>query len=108
MTATFTPDHAGVGRMLRAQFMQDAMSRRADDIKYRAISIAPVGVEDEDKHSGRYKASFHTRVRSHGGATLDRAEAVVYNDSPEAYWVEFGHRGREPYSTLRIAAFRRI
>jgi hypothetical protein len=108
MTATFTPDHAGVGRMLRADFMQRAMLSHAEDIKHIAEAIAPTGDLREDPHAGRYRASFHTRVHSRGGATRDRAEAVVYNDSPDAFWVEFGHRGREPYNTLRIAAFRRI
>lgn len=93
--------------MLRSDFMQAAMLARADAIKRRAESIAPVGSErEDDPHSGRYKASFHTRVHDRGGATHDRAEAVVYNDAPEAFWVEFGHRGREPFNTLRDAAFR--
>lgn len=108
MTATFRPDHAGVGRMLRSDFMQAAMLDRAEAIKRRAEAIAPEGNRETDPHSGRYRTSFHTRVHDRGGATNDRAEAVVFNDSPEGYWVEFGHRGREPYGTLRNAAFRNV
>jgi hypothetical protein len=60
-----------------------------------------------EKHMpGRYKASFHVKSQLNGGATRDRAEAIVYNDSPEAIYVEFGHRGREPYHILASAAFR--
>lgn len=105
MTAHFNPDHHGVGQMLRADFMQAAMLSRAENIKHRAEAIAPEGGAG-DPHSGRYRTSFHTRVHARGGATRDRAEAIVYNNSPEGYWVEFGHRGREPYGTLRNAAFR--
>lgn len=107
MTARFNPDHAGVGRMLRAPFMERAMRERAELIRARAETMAPVSKDPDDPHRGRYKASFHVRSHSHGGATKDRAEAIVYNDSPEAFWVEFGHRGREPESVLRQAAFRR-
>jgi hypothetical protein len=106
MTADFRPDHRGVGEMLRSQFMQDEMLRRAEIIKARAEVIAPV--DEKGPHPGRYKASFHTRVSARGGATNDRAEAVVYNDSPEAIYVEFASWGAEPYRTLARAAFQRI
>ena len=107
MTATFNPDHAGVGRMLRAEFMRLAMDKHAEGIKARAMVMAPVG-GDRDPHAGRYKGSFHVRSHNRGGATNDRAEAVVYNDSPEAFWVEFGHRGQEPYHVLMQAATVRV
>jgi hypothetical protein len=103
----FKPDHAGVGRMLRSDFMERAMVDKAEGIRARAIAIAPVGRE-RDKHPGRYKASFHIRSHSRGGATRDRAEAVVYNDSPEALYVEYAHYGEEPYHTLARAAFERF
>ena len=106
MTARYNPDHIGMGRMLRAPFMEEAMVRRAEAIRARAIAIAPVGSgSDGDRTPGSYKASFHVRSHSHGGATKDRAEAIVYNDDPAAIFVEFGHRGREPFGVLRRAAF---
>ena len=111
MSASFTPDHSGVAKMLQAQFMEDAMVVVAKGIKDRAETIAPVG-HVRDRHPGRYKSSFKIRSHSRGGAPgrygAHRAEAIVYNDSPEAYWVEFGHRGREPEHILAQAAFRRI
>jgi len=79
----------------------------AEGIRARAIAIAPVGFS-RDKHPGRYKASFHIRSHSRGGATRDRAEAIVYNDSEEALYVEYGHRGSEPYRILARAAFQRF
>jgi len=108
VTARYNPDHIGVGRMLRAPFMETAMVKVAERIRARAEAAAPVSHDAKDPHRGRYKASFHVRSHAHGGATHDRAEAIVFNDSPEAYWVEFGHRGREPINILRLAAFRRL
>lgn len=100
----YNPDHAGIAEFLRSEGMQRMVASVADRIKDRAEATAPVGEPFEDKHPGRYKASFHVRVHAHGGATGDRAEAIVYNDSPDAVWVEYGHRGREPYHTLLRAA----
>lgn len=112
MTASYNPSHFGVGEMLRADFMQDAMRVVADEIKARAIALAPVGEEAHDDHAGRYKSSFHTRSHisytapgRYGGG---RAEAVVYNNAPEALYVEYGHFGREPYRVLGRAAFARL
>jgi hypothetical protein len=105
MTAVYHPDHVGVGEMLRADFMERAMKARAELIRARAEAMAPVSQSEKDPHRGRYKASFKIRSHSRGGATKDRAEAIVYNDAPEAIFVEFGHRGREPYRTLTKAAF---
>ena len=106
MTATYNPDHRGIGELLRSEMMQRAMLQRADEIKARAEAIAPV--DEKGPHPGRYKASFHTKVRGRGGATNDRAEAVVWNDSPEAPFVEFAHWGSEPYRILARAAFERF
>lgn len=103
MTAEFRPDHAGVGEMLNSQMMQSAMLLVAEGIRTRAEATSPV--DEHSTHPGRYRASWHTRVHSHGGATYDRAEAVVYNDSPEAPFVEWGHWGLEPEHVLARAAF---
>jgi len=103
MSTKYTPDHAGVGEMLNAPFMERHMLRVADAIKTYAEAIAPVG-PPTDPHAGRYKASFHTRSHTHGGAKNDRAEAIVWNDAPEAQFVEWGSAGDEPYHTLLRAA----
>jgi hypothetical protein len=77
----------------------------AERIRERAQAQSPVGsFADGDEHPGRYLASWHVRSSRFSGATNDRAEAEVYNDSPEAVWVEYGHHGREPYHTLLRAA----
>src|SRR5262249_49078398 len=61
---------------------------------------------------GRYRGSFHVRVSAHGGAPGryggSRAEAVIYNDAPEAPFVEFASWGAEPYRVLARAAFPRV
>jgi hypothetical protein len=90
--------------MLNSEMMLRVVTYYGEKIKDRAEVTAPVGDPRNDEHAGRYKASFHVRAHYHGGATGDRAEAIVYNDSPEAVEVEFGHRGREPYHTLLHAA----
>jgi hypothetical protein len=105
MTANYNPSYSGIGEMLRADFMQEAMRLQGEEIMLRAIAIAPVGHPPESPHPGRYKASFHVRVHDRGGATNDRAEAVVYNDSPEALYVEYANYGQEPYRVLARAAF---
>ena len=105
MSARFRPDHRGVGEMLRSGMIEGACVLYAEGIKAYAEAISPVGSErDKDSVPGRYKASFHVRHHSRGGATNDRAEAVVYNDSPEAFYVEFAKWGSEPYRILTRAA----
>jgi hypothetical protein len=108
--SSYSPNHAGVSAMLNADWMEDAMRVRAEEIKTRAMAMAP-GPSERDIHPGRYKASFHVRSHKYGGVTGRggrRAEAIVYNDAPEAIFVEYGHHGREPYHTLANAAFVRI
>lgn len=100
----YNPSHAGMAEFLQSEMMQHLVSEVADRLMAHAVSMAPIGDPLVDEHPGRYAASFHVRVHTHGGATGDRAEAIVYNDSPEAKWVEFGHHGREPYHTLLRAA----
>jgi hypothetical protein len=109
--ASFNPDHRGVGNMLQSEFMERTMVRVAEEIKGRAEAMAPVGHSPGDKHPGRYKASFHIRSHRHGGAPgrygARRAEAIVYNDAPEAVFVEYGARSKEGERVLARAAFRR-
>lgn len=101
--ARYIPDHDGMGKFLNSDQMRFGMEIIAEEIKMRAEVIAPV--DRKSKHPGRYKASFHVRSNLHGGATNDRAEAVVYNDAPEAFYVEFAHWGAEPEHILTRAAF---
>jgi hypothetical protein len=106
MTTQYKPDHIGIGEMLRAPFMEGTMVIFAEGIKAYAEAISPI--DEKGPHPGRYKASFHVRHHSRGGATRDRAEAIVYNDAPEALYVEFAHYGQEPYHILARAAFQRF
>lgn len=94
--------------------MMEALRPFAEEIKMRAEAMAPVyegryyGKNKYTRYPGQYKASFHIRSRRHAGLKGDRAEVQVYNDSPEAFWVEFGNRGAEPYHTLHRAAYGRL
>lgn len=70
--------------------MRAAMERKAGEIKQHAIDRSPVGDPAKDPHSGRYRNSWHVSSTDRGGFKHDRAAATVYNDSPEAVYVEFG------------------
>jgi hypothetical protein len=94
----YVPNHGGIGDMLNSEMMRISMEVIADEIMIRAIVIAPVD-------TGRYKASFHVKSHLNGGATSDRAEAIMYNDAPDALSVEYGKWGNEPYHTIAHAAF---
>ena len=100
----YTPSEVGMREFLNSEMLMRVVERTGEQIMVRAIAAAPVGDPSEDEHPGRYKASFHLHSHRYGGATGDRVEAIVYNDSPEAVQVEYGHRGREPYHTLLRAA----
>jgi hypothetical protein len=83
----------------------DVVTRVAELIRDRAITLSPVGtVLEGDEHPGEYISSFHIRSHVFGGAKSDRAEAIVYNDASDAVYVEFGSYGQEPYHVLRRAA----
>lgn len=104
----FTPDEIGIRLFLNSPGMLRVVRHYGERIKTRAEILSPVGKPWEpDEHSGRYRSSFNIDVHINGGATHDRAEAIVSNDSPEAVYVEYGHRGREPYHTLLRAATER-
>lgn len=104
--SSYNPDYTGVGVFLKSDALLEMVESVAETIKARAIAISPVGsYEERDRHPGLYISSFHVRTSRDGGATGDRVEAVMYNDSPDAVWVEYGHRGREPYAVIRRAAF---
>lgn len=107
MTSSYNPDHQGVRQFLNSRMMIDTVIMVAERIKARAMAISPIGdpIEDHDKHPGLYISSFHVRSHRYGGATNDRAEAIMYNDASDAFWVEYGHPGREPYHVIRRAAF---
>lgn len=83
-------NYRGLGQMLNAEFMVQAMHRRAEKGKAYAESIAPVYVPGP--HPGRYKASFTTSAGKHGGNKHDRAYGRLENTSEEAFWVEWGNR----------------
>lgn len=95
----FNASFTGIGDLLKSDIIRDAMKDRADAVRAEAEAIAPVS--ERDKHPGRYKRSFGTRVGLN--ARRSRVEAVVYNDSPEALHVEKGTRNNDAYHVLTRA-----
>jgi hypothetical protein len=99
----FEASYEGIGAMIRSDFMLAAMMVRGAAVMEVAIATAPVGEPKTDPHSGRYKESFELHGENSGGYNHDRAEAMVVNTAPEAIWVEYGNRGKEPYHTMLLA-----
>jgi hypothetical protein len=84
--------------------MQQAMLRMAEKIKTKAEAAAPMGDPRKDSHAGRYKDSFKVESGRDGGRNKDRAYGRVLNDSPEAFYVEYGSSKIEAHHTLLNAA----
>jgi hypothetical protein len=87
MADGYQADYSGIGRLLTSPGMVAEMRRRAEKMKVYAESIAPV--DEHGPHPGRYKASFHVESGVQRRKT-SRAFGRLYNDSPEAFYVEFG------------------
>lgn len=89
-SSTYQSSFAGVGAMLRSDFMQAEMGRRAQAVMDQAIATAPVYTgTGGDAHRGRYKDAFSMHTTDHGGWKGDRAAGIVTNDAPEAVFVEY-------------------
>lgn len=109
-------DHAGMGVMLNSDMLRAPVVSSANRIRDYAQFLAAgliytgelgyITTEYERRHqTGRYLSSFKVTSRRNGGVKNDRVEALVYNDAPSAFWVEFGHHGREPYRIMARASF---
>lgn len=103
MPSRYDVNHKGVAELLNSDMLLITVTAVGEQIRAHAEAIAPVG-PPSDPHRGRYRASFRVRSHKRGGATHDRVECVVSNDSPEALFVEYGSAGKEPYHTLLRAA----
>lgn len=95
----FDASFTGIGQLLRSDMIRKAMEDRANKVRAEAERLAPVS--EHDRHPGRYRRSFHTRVGLN--ARRSRVEAVVWNDAPEALHVEKGTRNNNPYHVLTRA-----
>jgi len=90
-------DYEGLGQLLRSPEMQAAMHTLAVGFMQRAIATAPV--DEDGPHPGRYKASFRVESGVQHNTTA-RAYGRVINDSPEAFFVEFGTKNNPRHRTL--------
>lgn len=103
MAATFRGSYAGIGEMLVADFMVEEMQRRAVKVLVACIENAPVYAGPFlDLHRGRYKESFRLSEETIkvSGRGTSRALGRVINDSPEAFWVEYGTRNNDAHHTM--------
>lgn len=86
----YTPSYKGVGEMLCAEFMVQAMRARGEKVKVRAIEISPVGPSHEvGVPRGHYRDSFEVEAGVKMRRTR-RAYARVRNTAKYASFVEFG------------------
>lgn len=94
----FKLDRAGFdAEVLCADFMLAEMRKRGERVKAAAEASAPV--DEQSPHAGRYKDSFHLEVGIEDSHGL-RAVATVYNDAPEALFVEYGTKNNPRHRTL--------
>ncbi len=100
MGASFRASYEGIGELLKSPMMEAEMRRRAEKVRAAAEARAPVGDPASDPHPGRYKASFRVVSGRAGGVKGDRAFGRTLNDSPEAFYVEWGTSRQPAHHTL--------
>jgi HK97 gp10 family phage protein len=101
MPARFVPNRAGLEKFLRSDRMRNALQARCERAAVYARQIAPV---DTGRYAyaraipqGESGGGFHVTSGTAGG----RAYARLVNDTPYAYFLEFGTRYMEARKTLR-------
>jgi hypothetical protein len=103
--SSYNANYDAIGVWLNSEMLRSVVEEVAERIRDRAVILSPIGtIAEGDEHPGLYISSWKIKTQLYGGATHDRVEAIVYNDAPDALFVEFGHYGREPYHVLLRAA----
>lgn len=97
---TYEQSYAGVGEMLRADFMVAAMRAEAEKVKTVAESIAPFDPTSTD--GVHYKERFRVESGVREGKK-PRAYGRVLNDDPAAFQIEYGTSDTPRHRTLGIA-----
>lgn len=94
---TFRASYSGIGELLRSDFMQAEMRRRAEKVKALAESTAP----DAPPYGVGYKYQFEVTsgIKTSKRGTK-RAYGRVTNHSEHAIWVEFGGENTPAHRTL--------
>jgi len=95
--SVFRASYSGIGELLRSDFMQAEMRRRAEKVKDLAQATAP----DAPPYGVGYKYEFEVtsgiKVSKRG---TKRAYGRVTNHSEHAIWVEFGGENTPAHRTL--------
>lgn len=94
---TFKPSYEGIGELLRSDFLQAEMKRRALKVQAFAEATAP----DHVPYGVGYKYEFETTsgVKTSKKDTR-RAFGRVTNHSDHAIWVEYGGQHTPAHRTL--------
>jgi hypothetical protein len=83
--------------MLRAEFMEAEMLRRAEKVKAVCEATAPFDPSNDGTH---YKDLFRVESSRDGGVKKDRAEAKVLNDDPASFHIEMGTGDTPKHRTM--------
>jgi hypothetical protein len=95
---TFKPNYTGIGEMLRSEFMEAEMLRRASKVLAVCEATAPYDPDpDGDVH---YRDAFRVESSRAGGVHKDRAEAKVVNDHPKSFQIEMGTGDTPKHRTM--------
>lgn len=97
---SYKMDRRGVGDLLTCEAMQLAMFEFAQKIAIHAFEDSPV--DETGPHPGRYKGSWKVTYGVRHART-SRAYGRITNDSPEAFFVEYGTKNNPEHATLRRA-----
>jgi len=91
--------YRGIGAMLRSDFIEVEMLRRAALVEAQAIATAPydASAPADEPH---YKDCFHVTSDKASGYKHDRAGAHVVNDSDHAFPVEWGNKNVPRHRTM--------
>ena len=98
---TYSGSLEGVRALLGSGMIGRKLMELAGKALDEAVRTAPRGDPDTDPHAGRYQDSFHAGLVYN--PRYHRIEAKVWNDSPEAVFVEKGNVNIDAHHTLMRA-----
>lgn len=95
----YRADYAGIGQMLRSEFMEAAMVALAERAKQVAEATAPY----DPAGTTHFRDSFEVTSRRDGGHEHDRASASLVNTDDAALWIELGTSDTPAHHTMAKA-----
>lgn len=91
MANGFNASYDGIGEMLKADFMVEAMLGKAERVRAAAEGIARAEDIYDPAGNPHYIDQFTVTASRSGGKDHDRAVAYVGNTSEHAFFIEWGN-----------------